>query len=137
MRIKFKGLTGALAIFATVCVGSTANAQTAPNNQAYQYRTPAEQFEQVFFTHNKDFFQNRSFGRQLDFEFGFGSLKTGFVENETSTDTKAIDLLYKEALLKQGSSDPLVRTRDLPNPYSSSISQSSLIEAIRSAQPTE
>lgn len=136
MSIRFKSLTGALVILATVCVGSTAKAQTAPDHQFSQYETLADQFEQVFYTNDKEFSQNRSFLRQLDFQIGIGSLNKSFIENEINADTKAVTIFYKDSLLKQNSSDPVVRTRDLPNPYNTSILQSPLIEALKKAEPT-
>lgn len=136
MGTRFKSLTGALAIFTTVCVGSAATAQPAPNNQSPQNGTLSDRFEQVFFANDRDFSANRSFLRQLDFIIGIGSPNTGFVENEINADTKAITALYKDALLQQGSSDPIVRTRDLPNPYDTSILQYPLIEAIKGSEPT-
>lgn len=137
MDIKFKSLTGALAILATVCVGSTAKAQTAPINQFSQYETLADRFEQVFYTNDKDYFENRSFLRQLDFLIGIGSLKTSFIENEIDADTKAVTILYKDALLQQGSSGLVVRTRDLPNPYETSILQSPQADVNSGSEPTQ
>ncbi len=124
MRTKFKSLTSALVVLTTVCIGSAAKAQTASPYQFSQYETLADRFEQVFYINDKDMFENRSFLRQLDFLIGIGSLNTSFVENEINADTKAVTILYKDALLQQGSSDPVVRTRDLPNPYDTSILQS-------------
>jgi len=135
MRIKFKILMG-VAICTTVCISSTAKAQTAPSNQFSPNETLADRFEQVFYTNDKDFFTNRSFLRQLDLQIGIGSLNTSFVENEINADTKAITILYKDALLKQGYNGPVVRTRDLPNPYDTSILQYPLIEAIKRSEPT-
>ncbi len=137
MDIKFKSLTGALAILATICVGSPAKAQTTPINQSSQYETLADRFEQVFYTNDKDYFENRSFLQQLDFLIGIGSLKTSFIENEIDADTKALTILYKDALLQQGSSDQVVRTRDLPNPYETSILQSPQADVNSGSEPTQ
>lgn len=137
MGIRINGLTGALAIFATVCIGSTAKAQTASTNQYSQYDTLADRFEEVFFTNDKGYTENRSFRRQLDFLIGTGSFDTSFTDNEITADTEAITTLYKEALLQQGSSDPVVRTRDLPNPYETSILQSPRADVNSGATPTE
>ncbi len=136
MSIRCKSLTGALAILTTVCIGSTASAQTSPIDQFTQYETLADRFEQVFYSNDKDFSQNRSLGRQLDFILGFGSLNNSFVDNEINADTRAITILYKDELLKQGSSDRVVRTRDLPNPYNTSILQSPPVETNIESEPT-
>ena len=137
MGVKFKSLTVALTIFATVCIGSTAKAQTSPANQYSQYETLSDRFEEVFYTSDKEYSRNRSFLRQLDFLIGIGSLKNSFVENEITADTKAVNVLYREALLQQNSSDRVVRTRDLPNPYDTSILQSPLVEVNSGVEPTQ
>ncbi len=137
MGVKFKSLTGALVIFATVCIGSTAKAQTSPANQYSQYETLSDRFDRVFYTNDKEYSENRSFLRQLDFLIGIGGLNNSFVENEITADTKAITVLYKDELLKQGSSDRVVRTRDLPNPYDTSILQSPRININGGVEPTQ
>lgn len=135
MSIKCKGLIGALAILTTVCIGSSASAQTSPLDQFSQYETLSDRFEQVFYSNDKDFTQNRTLGRQLDFILGFGSLDNSFTDNEIIADTRAITTLYKDELLKQGSSDRVVRTRDLPNPYDTSILQSPPVEVNTQSEP--
>lgn len=135
MGLKFNSLASALVIFTAIGTGSTAMAQTLPTNEYYQSETLADRFEEAFFTRDKEFQENRSFGRQLDFLFGFGSFDTSFVDNEINADTKEITVLYKEALLQQNSSTPAVRTRDLPNPYNTSILQSPTVNS--GATPTE
>ncbi len=137
MGVKFKSLTGALVIFATVCIGSTAKAQTSPANQYSQYETLSDRFDRVFYTNDKEYSENRSLLRQLDFLIGIGGLNNSFVENEITADTKAITVLYKDELLKQGSSDRVVRTRDLPNPYDTSILQSPRINVNGGVEPTQ
>ncbi|MBA2748595.1 MAG: hypothetical protein H0U45_07590 [Tatlockia sp.] len=137
MGVKFKSLTGALVIFATVCIGSTAKAQTSPANQYSQYETLSDRFDRVFYTNDKEYSENRSLLRQLDFLIGIGGLNNSFVENEITADTKAITVLYKDELLKQGSSDRVVRTRDLPNPYDTSILQSPRININGGVEPTQ
>ncbi len=135
MGIRFNGLTGAMVVFTTLCIGSTVTAQTAPVQQYSQYETLADRFEQVFYTNDKEYSENRSFLRQLDFLIGIGGLNNSYVENEITADTKAVNILYKDALLKQGSSDPVVRTRDLPNPYDTSILQYPRVEINSEVQP--
>lgn len=137
MGVKFNKLTGAVVIFTTVCLGSTATAQTSPTNQYSQYETLADRFEQVFYTNDQVFAENRSFLRQLDYLIGIGSLNNSFIENEITADTKAVNILYRDAILKQGSSDPVVRTRDLPNPYETSILQSPSIDVNSGAEPIQ
>ncbi len=137
MGIRLNSLTGALVIFTSICVGSTAMAQPASVNQFSQYETLADRFEKVFYTNDKVYSRNRSFLRQLDFLIGIGSLNTSFVENEITADTRAVNILYRDSMLKQGSSDRVVRTRDLPNPYDTSILQSPRIDVNSGAEPTQ
>lgn len=137
MGVKFESLTGALAIFATVCISSTAKAQTSPANQFAQYETLSDRFEQVFYTNDKEYSRNRSFLRQLDFLIGIGGLNKSFVENEITADTKAVNVLYRDALLQQNSSDRVVRTRDLPNPYDTSILQSPRVDVNSESEPPQ
>lgn len=124
-----KSLTSLLFIVATVIAfPSAATAQSASSN----YETTAEAFERSFFRNDRTFFDNRSFGRQFDFIFGIGSSnKNSFVENEIQGDTELVDVLYKDALEQQGSSDPILRTRDLPNPYETSTTFSNRFDLYR------
>ncbi len=137
MGVQFKSLTVALAILATVCTSSTAKAQTSPANQYSQYETLSDRFEQVFYTSDKEYSRNRSFLRQLDFLIGIGGLNKSFIENEITADTKAVNVLYRDALLQQNSSDRVVRTRDLPNPYDTSILQSPRVEVNSESEPPQ
>jgi len=114
MPIKFNRFSSIwLAI--GVVAGFQANAIAQPSN-----RTLADRFEQAMFTSNPDFFQNRSFGRQFDWLLG----TNGFPENEIQRDAKRANILYRTGLEQQVSSDPVIRTRDLPNPYETSILES-------------
>lgn len=124
MGLRFRSLTGILMIVAAATVPVAATAQSASSSTSSGYATPAEVFNRVYFTNDPDFFHNDSAGRQLNFMFGIGSLlRNSFPENEITRDAELIDSLYKDTLKQQVSSGPIIRTRDLPNPYETSVLQ--------------
>ena len=79
-----------------------------------------QEFNRVFFSNDREFFENRSIHRQLDFLFG---LRNSFPENEINRDARAINRLYVEVLERQVGSDPILLTPDLPNPFNTSLRQ--------------
>ena len=62
-----------------------------------------------------------SLTRQVDLIFGVGSYATSFRENEVTEDARLLHVVYLDALEQQAHSSPLIRTRDLPNPFSASL----------------
>ncbi|MGF1495426.1 MAG: hypothetical protein ACFB8W_01195 [Elainellaceae cyanobacterium] len=75
-----------------------------------------EALNEAFFSNDREFFNNRSIGRQLSWFLGFG-----FPENEINQDGRAVDILYQDLREQQVSSTPIIRTPDLPNPYQTSV----------------
>lgn len=133
MRISF-GISGLLIVVAVATgfqTGVLAKPATSIDPKADA--TLADQFKQAFFSSDPDFFQNRSFKRQLDWMFG----SNGFTDNEILRDSARINRLYESALNQQVSSDPVVRTRDLPNPYKSSILTSPAINVNQGRRENE
>jgi hypothetical protein len=126
---KLKRISNPLTVsaVATLLVGSlvgSATAQEAPqasrvNRQANQ-QTLNDRFEDTFFTFDQTFYQNRRFPRNSLWIFG------SFPENEIAGDGRVIHKLYTEALRQQTTSDPTIRTADLPNPFSSSLQTDSI-----------
>lgn len=115
MRINFSGV---LVFFAAVSgFHAAAIAQSINTIQPRANDTLSEKFNSAYYDASPDFFRNRSFRRQVDFLFG----TNGFTDNEIVRDSKQVHNLYEAALEQQVSSDPPIRTRDLPNPYETSI----------------
>lgn len=84
--------------------------------------TIPEAFDRAFFNDSGIFYKNRSFPRQLDVILGTGLPgRAAFPELEIERDAKLVNLLYRDALEQQVSSDPVLRTPDLPTPYNSSL----------------
>lgn len=117
MRI-FSSL-GGLLLFFTAISGFHAQAIAQPNKpiEPRANETIAEAFNRAYFQESPDFYRNRSFKRQLDWMFG----SNGFVDNEIIRDAEHVNNLYEAVLEQQVSSDPPIRTRDLRNPYETSI----------------
>lgn len=125
MGIQFSSLMGGMvAIAASMGLGSAAIANPDPFNPAVPVGPRPigleQEFERVFFGNDREFFNNRSIPRQLDFIFG---IRNSFVENEINRDARNIHELYVEALEQQLSSDPVIRTPDLPSPFNRSLLQ--------------
>lgn len=121
-----------LAIATTGFHGS-AIAEPKSNTQPKADRTLAETFERAFFANDPAFSRNRSLGRQLDWMFGF----KGYTEREINRDAASVDNLYQSSLKQQASSNPAIRTRDLPNPYETSILTSPNIDVNQKVQNNE
>lgn len=84
--------------------------------------TLLEKFEEAFFKNSGISFTNDNIGRQLNTLFGFGDFPEGsYPETSIRRDARQVNRLYQELLEQQNSSDPIIRTRDLANPYNSSV----------------
>ncbi|MBD2740997.1 hypothetical protein [Coleofasciculus sp. FACHB-1120] len=105
----------------SVLVLSAASTVIASSAIAQQTSIP-DLFNRAITEKSKDFFGNESTRRDIDFIIG-----PSFPENEIEQDAKTLDNLYRELLWQQVSSDFIIRTPDLPNPFNTSILQSPAI----------
>lgn len=81
-----------------------------------------EAFIQAFFRESGDFYLNRTLPGQFKYIFGPGIPgRAGFPDLEIERDAQRINRLYRIAIEQQTSSDPVLRTPDLPNPFDTSI----------------
>ena len=109
----------ASSIFASEALAESAPSATA---QTEPQENLAETFHRALFENSGDSFEAGSIWGQINLIFGFTALPEGsFPENQISRDARQIDILYKEALKQQNQSQPMIRTRDLSNPFDSSI----------------
>lgn len=124
MGMRLTNLISVLVLSAasTVIASSAIAQQTLYNSQPVPYTSIPDLFNQAISENSKDFFGNQSYRRELNFIIG-----PSFPENEIEQDTKIVDNLYRELLLQQTSSDFIIRTPDLPNPFNTSILQSPAI----------
>lgn len=111
MRLQLKAAIGALALLGASLV-------VAPEALA-QRRTPSinEQFERAFFRSSDTFYQNRSIFDQISFYL----LPLTYPERQAERDAERVNKLYHAVMEVQTSSDPIIRTPDLPNPFDESL----------------
>ncbi|MEA5576574.1 hypothetical protein [Anabaena sp. UHCC 0451] len=118
MSINLPGLSGLLVIFAATAFPVVAVAQMEPEN----YETVTNTVERAYFRHDRNFYDNGSFQRQVDSLLGpGGKFGTTFADNEIAKDAELVNTLYRDILVQQSQNDPYLRTPDLPNPYNSSL----------------
>ncbi len=121
MGRKFKTLIGLLVLLA----GSIAFPVAAEEKGTTNYETPNDVFERAFFKNDRNFYGNNTFRRQINSIFGLGSLRgNSFPENEIARDAELVNVVYRDTLNQQVGNDPYIRTRDLPNPYNTSVMMS-------------
>ena len=111
MRLQLKTAIGALALLGASLV-------VAPEALA-QRQTPSinDQFERAFFRSSGTFYQNRSIFSQI----GFYLLPMTYPERQAARDAQRINRLYRSVMEVQHSSDPILRTPDLTNPFNESL----------------
>lgn len=95
-----------------------------PEFEPIPLQTIPEAFDRALFNDSGNFYENSSIPRQIDLILGTGLPgRAAFPELEIERDGALVHLLYEEALYQQVSSDPVLRTPDLPNPYRTSVLQ--------------
>ncbi|NEQ64099.1 MAG: hypothetical protein F6K21_00980 [Symploca sp. SIO2D2] len=121
MPMRLTRLLSALVLAAASTLGaSAAIAQTETEQSVFEpirLETIPEAFERSFFEDSGTFYYNRNIWRQANYFLGL----TGFPDVELENDAHRLNKLYHEVLYQQTSSDPIIRTPDLPNPFNRSI----------------
>ncbi|NET54926.1 MAG: hypothetical protein F6K47_01585 [Symploca sp. SIO2E6] len=121
MQMQLARLFSALVLTAASSLGaSTAIAQTETEQSDFEpvrLETIPEAFDRTFFEDSGTFYYNRNIWRQANYILGI----TGFPDVELESDAHSLNKLYNEVLEQQVSSDPIIRTPDLPNPFNTSI----------------
>ncbi|WP_254566534.1 hypothetical protein [Oscillatoria sp. HE19RPO] len=82
-----------------------------------QPRNIAEQFDRAFFRSSDTFYQNRSIFDPISFYL----LPMTYPERQVEWDAERINKLYHAVMELQTSSEPVLRTPDLPNPFDESL----------------
>jgi len=89
------------------------------------YQPFAEEFMRAASRTSGDVFKNKSLLGQmstyLGISFPWPNGINGFPETLMTNDARLVNQLYREAMLRQTSSDPIIRTADAINPYNTSI----------------
>ncbi len=134
MPLNLKLFSGLLVLAATIGTPTIAAAETETSN----YQTPNEVFEKAFYENYPNFYNNGGLFREIDWIFGTGSLfKNSFPENEIERDAELLNVLYQDMLEQQTTSDPYIRTPDLPSPYNTSLLASPRLRANKLQVGTE
>jgi len=115
IRVKKVITAWMLGIAGAATIAGAAQAQSA-NNQPVII-SPAQAFNRAMFHNSGTYIENRSIRRQAGALFGIG----GFPENRLARDAKLVNLVYRDVLRQQVSSTPLIRIRDLRNPFDSTV----------------
>lgn len=123
--MRLTQLISALALAAASSLLATAaKAQTNSGYGPVRVETIPEAFNRTFYEESGDIFRNSSIQRQIGWIIGPGLPGgAGFPDLQIERDARRIGILYRDALEQQVSSDPIIRTPDLPNPFSSTLRQ--------------
>lgn len=122
---RWTGLTSAIGIAVAAMLGLSPASlaqlsdreATVPGVETRRLRTLTipEAFDRAYFEHDRDFFTNRSIGRQLEW------LLFSWTENEIARDGELVYEVYRDVMTQQITNDPYLRTPDLINPYNTSL----------------
>ena len=84
--------------------------------------TIPEAFNRAFFRESNDYYYSRTIPSQIQSMFGPGIPgRATFPDLLIERDAERVNRLYHDVLEQQVSSDPVLRTPDLPNPFDTSI----------------
>ncbi|HHP7232498.1 MAG TPA: serine/threonine protein kinase [Xenococcaceae cyanobacterium] len=118
MSIKFTKFGSILLITAiSSFLAVQVHGETPAETEMIQPLDTAEVFEEAFFDHTGDAFENDSIIGQLNTILGFNL----FPEKQIALDAELVHLLYSDVLAKQAESGAPLLTRDLENPYNTSL----------------
>ncbi len=82
----------------------------------------AEAFNRAFFNSTGRFFESTGISGQLNTIFGWRTFPGSFPENQITSDGLVIQTIYSDALQQQAG-DSKIFTRDLPNPFNTSLQE--------------
>ena len=123
MSTKFTRLLSGF-LCSVAAIGTTTIATARPISTLGISGT-SDAFEDAAQFESGDYYENRSFSRQLDFIFGLGSsfrvFRSSYPENQMDRDAERVHILYTDLLNQQLTTKPVVRTRDLESPYQHSL----------------
>jgi hypothetical protein len=123
-------LTRLLSVLALAAASSllatAAQAQTTSGYEPVRVETLPDAFDRNFYQDSGDIFRNSSIQSQINHIIGAGLPgRVNFPELQIERDSKRLNILYRDALEQQVSSDPILRTPDLANPFNTTLRQQS------------
>ncbi len=113
MTIKFTKLSKILVI-ATIASVFAAPAMAEKDQSPMSLN---EAFKAAYFKHAGNAYEKMGFFGQLDSLLGL----TWFADRQIMLDGKSVDSVYQQAIEQQASAGMPMMTRDLPNPYTTSL----------------
>lgn len=119
MSIKFTKLSAVLVI-ATVASLFSLEAKA-------EMKSLDEAFKDAYFTRGKNAFEQSTIFGQMNAILGL----TGFADQHITVDGRKVDALYQEAMNKQAETGMRMVTRDLDNPYDTSLRENPNYSAIK------
>ena len=125
--MRFVNLIPILVISAASSVfASEALAQTElTDSQPVRLETIPEVFNRAFYHGLGNTIDQFTIGGQLNLIFGWRAFPEGsFPENEHARQARLINILSRDVINQETSSGPTIRSRDLKNPFNTSLQQS-------------
>ncbi|BAU65210.1 hypothetical protein STA3757_25910 [Stanieria sp. NIES-3757] len=89
------------------------------NIKAMAQSEVAATFEEAYFAKSGDAFESDDWSRQLNTIFGFNR----FPELQIAIEGELVNTIYHDGLEQQAGSTALIRTRDLNNPFNTSLGE--------------
>ncbi|MGK7914439.1 MAG: hypothetical protein AB4038_02680 [Prochloraceae cyanobacterium] len=98
--------------------------QPQVNDQPFVIAKPInETFDDAFYYNSESTLDNWGVLGQLNFIFGWQNFEGSFPENQIYRDAELVNIVHRDAMRQQNQSDPTIRTRDLNNPFDTSVQQ--------------
>lgn len=121
-------LTRLLSVLTLAAVSSllatAVKAQTTSGYEPVRIETLPDAFNRAYSEESGDIFRNSSIKSQINHIIGAGLPgRASFPDLQIERDAKRINILYRDALEQQVSSDPIIRTPDLSNPFNTTLRQ--------------
>jgi hypothetical protein len=114
----------------------TSNETAAVDTYDTPRQTIPEAFNQAFNNESGGFFNIVNLGGQLNTIFGWKSFPMGsYRENQVTQEGEIVSTVLQDVLKQQAGSYPVMRTRDLNNPYNTSLIQNP--SYLGNSQPVE
>lgn len=117
MSIKFTKLSKILVIATIASLFSVEAMAETKNKKSMEMISLEQAFQDAYFKRGKNAFQQSSILGPINTIFGF----TGFPEQHISIDAQAVDQVYQNGIKQQAATEIPIMTRDLANPYDTSL----------------
>ena len=117
MSIKFTKVAQILVITTITSMCSVKVMAETHNDPISESISLNQAFNDAYFSHAKNAYEQSGYWGQFNAIFGFA----GFPEQQIAEDSKAVYLLYQDAMRQQTETGSPIMTKDLANPYDTSL----------------